>query len=123
MSVREAAEDYGRVVARLGERDRLIEAADGMQWVWQRRTGRAGRVVWHSRMWFRSRSGVALHLSEQLGDLPGAGELAELLARLPEWFAERRGRRAPGRLAGAAFASPACPGAMEPVEGSRQAPP
>ena len=82
MTTHEEDEAYDHAVARLGERDRLIAEADGVQWIWQHWSGSR----WRARMFFRSRAGIALHMKH----LPG---VEQVLADLPEWFPEPREAR------------------------------
>jgi hypothetical protein len=73
MSVRESDDDYGKVVARLGSDRRVIECADGLQWIVQRRSGRR----WVSRHYCTSREGVI----RRVKGLPGWEALLGLPAR------------------------------------------
>lgn len=74
MSHRETDEDYSKVIAQLGPKNRLIECKDGIQWILQAKVGNR----WLSEKFLTSRDGV-LRRAE---GLPGS----EVLRLLPERF-------------------------------------
>lgn len=87
---REEAEAYGRVIARLNDRLRVIACRGDWQWIVQRRRGRRGGAPrWRSEGFYRSRKALlaALHATKEPLD---PTELAHL-DRLPETY--REGRR------------------------------
>src|SRR5262245_60827998 len=71
----ESADDYPRVVVMLDAKTRVIECADGIQWIIQRRQGKQ----WRSEMFFRSKEGLLFYAPK-----PTAPELLTL----PDWFPE-----------------------------------
>lgn len=74
MSHRETDDDYGKVIAQLGPKNRLIECKDGIQWILQAKVGKR----WLSEKFLTSRDGV-LRRAE---GMPGW----EVLKDLPERF-------------------------------------
>ena len=73
-SHREGDEDYGKIIAVFSAKNRLIECADGIQWILQLKRGKE----WKSVKFFTSRDGVLRRVREY--GLP----LADALEVLPE---------------------------------------
>jgi hypothetical protein len=102
-SRRESAEDYYRIVARLNPRWRVIECADGIQWILQYRSSaepaRArpetyARARWENRAYARTK--IALTRRSTLKSVGDVGSAARILADLPDWLDEAlRGRPIP----------------------------
>jgi hypothetical protein len=74
---RETDEDYGKVIAQLGPKNRVIECKDSIQWILQAKVGKR----WLSEKFLTSRDGV-LRYAE---GMPGW----EVLKDLPERFQRR----------------------------------
>jgi hypothetical protein len=60
ISTRESADDYHKVVAQLNARWRVIECADGVQWILQHRTASESKPTshWKSRSYCRDREAL-----------------------------------------------------------------
>lgn len=82
----EASDDYPHVVAILDSRTRVIECAQGVQWIIQKRC--AGRWPWRSRYFCRTKEGLLLY----------ARPIVPGLVALPDHFARRTGRESIGWL-------------------------
>jgi hypothetical protein len=76
----ESNDDYPHIVVMLDAETRVIECADGIQWIIHRRCRRKdGRVTWNGKYFCRTKEGLLLYAKS---DAP------ELLA-LPDYFPER----------------------------------
>lgn len=73
----ESHEDYATVVARLDSKTRVIECANGIQWIVQRRRGR----TWQGVYFCRTKAGLLIY----------ARPITPELLALPEYF-ERRSK-------------------------------
>jgi hypothetical protein len=78
----EESNAYRRVIARLNPQWRIIACRHSIQWVLQRRKGKA----WRSRCFCRTREGLLLCAREYAA--PIGGEALAILLRLPERFPE-----------------------------------
>lgn len=77
--VGEQADDYARVVVRIGDEHRVIVCKAGIQWIVQRMAG--GR--WRGERYHRSREG----LLRAVATLPDAGDdVLATLSALPKWI-------------------------------------
>lgn len=82
---RETASDYSAVVATLGDRWRVVECRDRLQWILQRREGsRAGGGRWTGEVYFRSRDALISFCRTRAGQC--AASAMAILAALPERF-------------------------------------
>jgi hypothetical protein len=71
----ESSDDYPAVVAILDDRTRVIECANGIQWIIQRRQGR----IWQGKYYCRTKAGLLLYAK------PITSELLALPDFFPEW--------------------------------------
>jgi len=71
----ESSDEYHAVVAMLDSKTRVIECANGIQWVVQRRAGR----IWQGIYFCRSKAGLLLYAK------PITPELLALPDYFPEW--------------------------------------
>jgi hypothetical protein len=71
----ESSEDYPAAVAMLDDKTRVIECANGIQWIVQRRRGR----TWHSIYFCRTKAGLLLY----------ATPITPELIALPDYFPAR----------------------------------
>jgi hypothetical protein len=71
----ESSDDYPAVVAILDDRTRVIECANGIQWIVQRRSGR----IWQGIYFCRTKAGLLLY----------ARPITPELLALPDYFPER----------------------------------
>lgn len=77
----EYADDYPRIVAVLDAKTRVIECADAIQWIVQRRS--ESKYPWASRSFCRTKEALLRCVTCWVDDIPPA------LHRLPERFEER----------------------------------
>jgi hypothetical protein len=78
-SHRETDDDYGKVIIQFTPKARLIECADGIQWILQQRRS----TRWLSVKFFTSRDGVLRRVREYR--YPGEEALAVLPDRYRRW--------------------------------------
>ena len=80
----ETADDYGRVVARLNPRWRIIVGSCGIQWILQRRnpTESQHKAIWRGRSYCRTPEALIRCVREHAGTIAPA--VAAILAALPE---------------------------------------
>jgi hypothetical protein len=78
---RESSENYPAVVSMLDSKTRVIECADGIQWVIQRRRGR----IWQGIYFCRTKAGLLLYAH------PVTPELLALPDYFPEGCEDSRG--------------------------------
>jgi hypothetical protein len=71
----ESSDDYPAIVAILDSKTRVIECADHIQWIIQKRGGRR----WYSRYFCRTKAGLLLYAE------PITPELLALPDYFPEW--------------------------------------
>lgn len=79
----ESANNYGRVVARLNDRWRVVECPHGLQWILQRTAGAESRATsrWQSRSFCGTREALLRCSREHAGIVDPAA--AAVLAGLP----------------------------------------
>jgi len=77
----EYADDYPRIVVVLDAKTRVIECADAIQWIVQRRS--ESKYPWASRSFCRTKEALLRCVACWVDDIPPA------LQRLPERFEER----------------------------------
>jgi hypothetical protein len=70
----ESSDDYPAIVANLDAKTRLIECADAIQWIIQKRAGKA----WRSIYFCRSKAGLLLY----------AQSITPAILALPDFFPE-----------------------------------
>jgi hypothetical protein len=78
-SQREDDEGYGGVIAQLDEQTRVVECADSIQWILQRRSG----VKWRNCSFCQSRAALLRNIREKR-ERWGEIDVTPLLS-LPEW--------------------------------------
>lgn len=83
MGKRESDDNYDYMVAWLGDKHRLIECKDNIQWILQERDGK-GEKRWRNVKFMNTREGVL----RRVAGLPNASTLNDL----PERYASVRGR-------------------------------
>ena len=69
------------VIAALNDRWRVVECADGIQWILQYR---GGPNTWRDRYFCRSREGLIQCVREHAGEI--GGDALVILLRLPMWI-------------------------------------
>jgi hypothetical protein len=86
----ESSETYGRVVARLNPRWRVIECSAGIQWILQCRTSAETYPTsnWKGRSFCMTRQALLRCSREHAGAIDPSA--ASILAALPDWFPERQ---------------------------------
>lgn len=90
MSIRsETSDDYGAVIAVLGERFRVIEAADESQWILQGRKNSNERWPWRAVGYFLTRDALIAHcISRCRGQIDPVAK--QTLTALPDFYARTK---------------------------------
>jgi hypothetical protein len=88
----ESAQSYGRLVAVLNGKWRVIECRDGIQWILQSRDARKSLStgVWRSRSYCRTREALLRVCAARAGNIDPTA--AAVLAALPDWIEAPKSR-------------------------------
>jgi hypothetical protein len=84
---KESADSYGRVIARLNSRWRIIACRDGIQWILQQGKSSGHGTAWRGRSYCRTKIGLMRVCAHHVGDFDG--DALAILEALPEWIGER----------------------------------
>jgi hypothetical protein len=103
----ESSDQYPFVIAELADSWRVIECADDMQWILQRRTTNRGEIQWNGRSFCRTKEALLRCIKErEAGKVPGT------LLALPDRYLE--GARQPQRAMDSKFQQSVAPPHSEP---------